>query len=451
MAATPFSTRVATFLGAEAFSAIGSWATIVAIWGYAKFEYDATPGEVALFGVAFSAPPVLLAPVAGTVIDRIGPKATIAGAKVLGLVAALLLLAADDFTALALLSALHGVSMSFFYPALQALPPRIVADEHLARTNALVSLTDELAIVFGPVAAGVSIALFDFRGAFIFDAVTYAVGLAALPLVRLRPIRREEGEDDEPVRFRDAFEGWKLIARSTVLRRVVACTFAVHLLYGAALMCEPIYVDDTLQRSPDVFAALQTVFGITLIGAGLMVARLGERIASFSWVAVGVVASGITAIVYLGTPLIGVAFLGVALWGIATSLISGPSRTVLQRSSPQRAHGRVLSADFWAGGTAELLGLGLAGVLVSALSVPWAVLFLGTGASVTAGLLWLADRRDHASEVAAAADDELVPATAPSEATTPGVSPTSGWRPSTGSAAWPATWCTPPPARAPAP
>ena len=53
--------------------------------------------------------------------------------------------------------------------------------------------------------------------------------------------------------------------------------------------------------------------------------------------------SGLTAIVYLGTPWVVVAFVGVALWGIATTVISGPSRTVLQRSSPQRAHGRVMA------------------------------------------------------------------------------------------------------------
>ncbi|MEQ1788635.1 MAG: hypothetical protein ABL966_16405 [Acidimicrobiales bacterium] len=62
MSATPTSPRVAGFLAAEAVSAIGSWATVVAIWGYAAFEYDASPGEVSLFGIAFSVPGVLLGP-----------------------------------------------------------------------------------------------------------------------------------------------------------------------------------------------------------------------------------------------------------------------------------------------------------------------------------------------------------------------------------------------------
>ena len=407
IAASPRSPRVAGFLLAEALSAIGSWATIVAVWGYAAYEYDASAADVAFFGVAFTLPSVVLGPITGTVIDRVGPKLTMAFAKVIGIVASLALLTASDFRALALLSALHGIAMAFSLPALQSMPPRLVAREHLARTNALVSLTDELAIVLGPVAAGVGIALFGFRGAFVFDALTYALGLVVLPLVHLRPRARADGspasepsgagadDADPPVRFRDAFEGWKLIVRSGMLRRTVSCTFVVHLLYGAALLAEPLYVRDVLHRPESVFAALQTVFGVCLVVGGLVAAKLADRIASFRWVAIGVGGSGVAAIVYLGTPSVLIAFLGVAVWGVFTALISGPSRTVLQRSSPEHTHGRILSADFMAGGTADLLGVALAGALVGAFGVPVAIVGLGTAVAIAAAVLGLADRRDH--------------------------------------------------------
>lgn len=391
--ATPFAPRAAGFLVAEALSAIGSWATIVAIWGYAAYEYGATPGEVALFGIAFSLPGVVLGPVAGAAIDRAGPKLIMGAAKLLGIAAALALLAADDFRSLALLSALHGVAAAFSYPALHAMPPRLVDDRHLARTNSLVALTDELAIVLGPVAAGVGIAAFGFRGAFVFDAVTYAVGLAVLPLVRLRPVAAPGDAADSPVRFRDALEGWRLVLRSGVLRRVVACTFAVHVLYGAALLAEPLYVRDVLHRSESVFAALQTVFGLFLVAGGIVAARLGERVASFGFVALGVGCSGLTAAIYLGTPFVVVSFAGVALWGVATAIIGGPSRTVLHRSSPQRAHGRVLAADLVAGSSAELVGVAAAGVLVGAFGVRLSILGLAATVSAAACWLYLSDRR----------------------------------------------------------
>ena len=86
----------------------------------------------------------------------------------------------------------------------------------------------------GPLVAGVAIALTSFKGAFIVDAATYAIGLAALPLVTLRP-RATSDEDVET----SVLDGFRRIGRTPVLRRTVACTTLVHLLYGAALLIEP--------------------------------------------------------------------------------------------------------------------------------------------------------------------------------------------------------------------
>jgi DHA3 family macrolide efflux protein-like MFS transporter len=386
VSSTPWSPRVAGFLAAEAVSAIGSFATMVVIWGYAAYEFDASATEVSLFGLAFSIPGVLLGPLTGTIVDRVGPKATLAASKVIGIAASLLLLGAGDFVSMALLSALHGVASAFAHPAIQSMPPRLVEDRHLARTNALVSLTDELAIVLGPAAAGFAIAVFGFRGAFVFDALTYALGLVVLPMVRLRKV--EVALDEPPVRFRDALEGWKIVRRTPVLRRIVLCTATVFSLYGLALLAEPLYVRDVLERSEAVFASLQTAFGVCLVAGGLVAARFGERVATFRFVALGVAASGVAAMLYLGTPSIHLAVTGVMFWGVATSAISGPSRTVLQRNAPERAHGRVMATDMLAGNAAMLTGTAVCGPLVGAFGVPWSVAGMGTFALVV-GLLVL--------------------------------------------------------------
>ena len=373
------------FLAAEAVSAIGTWATIVAIWGYAAYEFDATAGDIAGFGIAFSLPPVLLGPFAGAAIDRFGPRRVLGLAKVLGVVASLALLAADDFRTLTVLSALHGVGAAFAVPSLQSLPPRIVPERDLARTNALVSLCDELAIVFGPVAAGVAIGAFGFRGAFVFDAATYALGLVVLPLVQVREVDHDPSAP--PATLRAAFAGWGIVARTPILRRTVLVIGAVNLLYGVALLAEPLYVRDVLERSPGTFAALQTVFGICLVGGGLAVAALHDRLATFGWVSLGVGCSGAAAMVYLGTPSVAVAFLGVALWGVCTAVVAGPSRTLLQRHAAEAVHGRVLATDQVMSSSAQLAGILVAGVLVGAYGVPATIAVLGGLVVVAAAVL----------------------------------------------------------------
>lgn len=388
---SPREPRIVAFLAAETLSAVGSWATLIAIWGYAAFEFDASASEVSIFGLAFGLPGMLLGPLAGAAVDRWGPKATLAAAKVLGVGAALLLLTADSFTTLGLLSALHGIAFTFSLPALQAMPPRLVDDEHLARTNALVSLTDEIALVLGPVVGAGAIAVFGFRGAFVVDAVTYAIGLVALPLVDLRdPVHTDDAEPESG----RVLDGLRRVWRVPVLRRVVACTALVHLLYGAALLVEPLYVRDVLGRSEEVFAGLQAIFGVALVGGGLLVARAGERLASFRVVVAGVVGSGVAAFIYLGTPWLPVAVLGVIIWGLVTALMGGPSRTVIQRATREVEHGRVLAADLMAGSTAEVVGLASLGFLIDAIGIRTSVLILGIAVAAAATALAVADARD---------------------------------------------------------
>jgi MFS family permease len=388
---TPWAPRVATFLVAEAISAIGSFGTMIAIWAYAAYKYDATPAQISLYGVAFALPGVIFGPVSGLIVDRLGSKPVLLYAKLLGVAASIALLFANDFAMLTLLSALHGVGAAFARPALTSMPPRMVDDDNLARTNALVGLTEQLSIVLGPVAAGVSIGLFGFKGAFVFDGFTYALGIFVLPLVPLRAVDPASLDHVEVATspWREAIAGWKVVLQRPLARRVVITSFVIHLLYGTSMLAEPLYVRDVLHRSTTVFASLQTVFGVLLVAGGILAAHVGDRMATFRWVVAGLVGSGITASIYLGTSSLVVAFVGVSLWGACTALIWGPAHTVLQRATPEAAHGRVMAADQLAQNFAMFCGLGLAGVAIGAVGVRSTVAALSVfviGAGIALGL-----------------------------------------------------------------
>ncbi len=391
---TPSPARTGIFLVAESISALGSWATIIVVWAYAAFEFDATGTDVALFGLAFGLPGLVVGPFAGAAVDRFGTRKTLAFSKVVGIIAALLMLTADDFRSLALLTTLHGLVHALAMPALQAMPPQLVESDQLARVNALVSLTDEGAMVFGPLLGATAVATLGFQGAFLVDAATYAVGLIALPVARLRPRRHEEQREG----IGGILKGWRRIRSSPPLARIVVSTGLVHLLYGSALLVEPLYVRDILQESEEVFALLQTVFGLGLVGGGLIVARAGERLARFSVVVVGLAASAAAALLYLTTPWIGVAFAGSIAWGAATALMSGPSRTLIQREVPESEHGRVLAADLMVGSLSEVAGVGLLGFVVDAVGLRQTIVMLAAVVVTGAAGLAVNARRDQKDE-----------------------------------------------------
>lgn len=134
-------------------------------------------------------------------------------------------------------------------------------------------------------------------------------------------------------------------------------------------MLEPLYVRDVLGRSDTVFALLQTVFGVGLVGAGLAIAAVGDRIAQPRYLAIATVLSGATAALYLGTGSLAVAYGAVFLWGVDVAFFYVPAKTLLQRYSPTAAHGRVLSLNQSLEPLAAVVMAPVAGVLVGVVGV----------------------------------------------------------------------------------
>jgi hypothetical protein len=52
----------------HALNGIGSWAALIAIWGYTAYHFDLGPAHLAVLILARGLPPVALGPVAGVVI-----------------------------------------------------------------------------------------------------------------------------------------------------------------------------------------------------------------------------------------------------------------------------------------------------------------------------------------------------------------------------------------------
>lgn len=118
--------------------------------------------------------------------------------------------------------------------------------------------------------------------------------------------------------------------------------------------------------------------------------------ATFGWVLFGLIGSGLTAVVYLGSTELAIAYVGVALWGLFTSLVWGPAHTVLQRATPEAAHGRVMAADQLAQNLAMFLGLGLAGVAIGAKGVRTTIIGLSVFVVSSGVALWFAHSRSRA-------------------------------------------------------
>lgn len=85
-------------------------------------------------------------------------------------------------------SLLATAAATFDQPARQALIPAMVPRDRLVDAFALLNPSRELAILVGPAFAGVLIALGGPGAVYVFDAVTYAVLVVVLALLRVPPL-----------------------------------------------------------------------------------------------------------------------------------------------------------------------------------------------------------------------------------------------------------------------
>ena len=65
----------APLLVGQAVNETGNWIAVIAIWGFASFQFDVGAGDLALLFVVLSVPGALLGPLLGVPIDRLGRAA----------------------------------------------------------------------------------------------------------------------------------------------------------------------------------------------------------------------------------------------------------------------------------------------------------------------------------------------------------------------------------------
>jgi MFS family permease len=392
--------RLALLFAGAALNEIGSWASIIAFWGYAAYRFHSSPGQIALVSIMWSAPGAVFSLVSGWPIDRFGPKVVMIAADLVGVAAALGMVWANTYGMLVVMVLLSGTVGAFGRPAASSLPPRLVDHDDLLLANSLLSLTTQLALVIGPLVASVAISVWSIRAAFMVDAGTFVIGaLTTLPL-RLRPMAPTDAPPSAPS---DLLSGLRLAWRIDTVRRTLLLGLALFCSWGASMVMEPLYVRDVLHRSSAAFGWLQTIFGLGLIVTTLCLPRLGERVVSVRAQALAVLASGAAVVVYLASESLLAAAVGIFLWGVLTALFLPPFYTLLQRATPPDSHGRIMATAGMANGVAGLAATPLAGVLVAAFGVRPTALMVGAGLVLAGASGWVADQGAAKSASRAAA------------------------------------------------
>lgn len=414
-------------------SILGDYLFFIAItfWVYARTGSSLATGAVL---VSSALPLTLFAPLAGCVVDRFDRRRVMLLAEVARGILFLLTLLIIVWRPGALwpiyvVAFAQTALAAFYWPARAAILPQLAPGESLLAANALYQLTDGAARVVAPSLAALALLRTGAAGVVALDAATFVISagcvaaMSPLPRMLIAPPTtvappssavaephdgspgalvgewRRDAQDQGESRQRlvshvrkprnptDAYTG--------PLTAIYALGAAIALVNSALGVLLPIYVRASLHAGPLAYGwlftaqALGDVVVSALLGRGTPTSRSTEKVGARVAISLSLVGSGVALIALALTRALSSALALSFVFGALTAFASVRLLTWLQRSAPAARLGRLLAGFAAAQAFAQLSGLGLAGLLGSAIGArrliaPVGALLVASGGLVEA-------------------------------------------------------------------
>ena len=342
---------------AELLSGLGDgvfWVGMVAaIADQPSFEWLLTATVIARLG-----PRALLSLPAGALVDRTNVRTLLVRcdlARATVMLTAAIALAAGLSPAWALLF----VSASYVLgvptrPGISAALPRVVAEDELAHTNAMICTIRQVMTFVGPL-AGVGVALWSVPATFAVNGLSFAASAMAIASVRasrwgrattVRSVSSGSQEGDV----------WAIAG----LKTLAALTSVMYFVRGAEMVLHVLLVDDLLDAAPSSIGYIAGGVGIGAIAVTPLARRAAarDRAVTSITLSLGLTAAPTAALAVVGQ-VSTAAILAVPI-GAGMVLFEVISVVTIQRTAPAAMAGRAFGAINMASNASKLAGAILA-------------------------------------------------------------------------------------------
>jgi MFS family permease len=373
------------YLWGSGTSTFGTMFTGVATSALAVNTFHVSGIDAGVLRMAGVLPVLLIAPVAGTMVDRLPwPRRILIAAELsafvaVGLFALGLATGVTSFPLLLALTAVLGatttVAASAFFTHLNSLRPR-----HLAEARAKMQTVDSVVGMGASASAGPLIAAFGPLVAMVTDAVSYLLSAASLRSISApdhNPARDTE-RAATPVR-RDLAEGVQILLRSR-LRPVVGYMLLAQAAFTGVAALKAIFILRTLDIPlyyygvPAMGAMAFGVLGSILASRMITAGRSPGRSTVGWWLGSAVSLLILPTAAGPLPALLATATLSLSVMSLCGSAANVTLVALFSESIPERAMGRVNASLMVLGALATLIGAPIAGEVADLLGVRTALL-----------------------------------------------------------------------------
>lgn len=335
-------------------------------------------GSVSLFGlivVAMFLPGIVLAPMAGVLVDRWDRRRLLLSAHLgAGLCSlGLAVVYCADLLGLSAVLALLLLKTSFEIvetPVLAALTTALVPSERLGRANGLLQLGTGLSHIAAPIAAAGLLSIIGMGGVFLVDLGTFVFAMLTLLLLG-RGVGAEAAARERQTRapfLREAVSGFLHLRERSDLAALMGLGALVNLDFGMMQVLFPPLVLN--MGDTRTLGIIESIGGVgLLLGGGLLAVWGGPRrpmegVLGFTF------ALGVMLLLAVARPSLLLAGVGILCVLSAFPFIAGCSQTIWQREISPELQGRMFAIRAMVGNAVMAVSTSLAGPLADRLFEP---------------------------------------------------------------------------------
>lgn len=336
----------------QAASLVGSaLAHFALVWWVTETTGSAT--ALAAAALVAMLPGIMLGPFAGALVDRWNRRRVMVVADgIIALASAwlvwLLSQGRMEMWHVYVVLMVRSLGGSFHWPAMQASTTLMVPKVHLARVAGANQAVRGAVEVAAPPLGALLLTLVPLHTIMAIDVATALLAIVPLIFVVVPQPQRSVSDDGAGLAravWRDVRSGVAYVRAWRSLGALILLATVLNLLLGPAFSLLPLLITNHFQGGAPELAALQSAFGLGLVAGGLLLGVWGGFRKRIHTVLVGVVGTGLGALVLAAVPpewfLVGLGATLVA--GLLNSLCNGAIHAVTQEQVDPAMQGRVMT------------------------------------------------------------------------------------------------------------
>jgi MFS family permease len=373
------------FFAAHAQSCLGTGLAYVAL-PLLAYDRFGSPWAIAAVLLPDLLPAIVLGPLLGALVDRIGWRLCAVVADVLRCIAFVVVMTADSLPVMIAGAAFAGLGTALFHPSALAGLPRLMGDRDDARAAGmgLFSAIDDVGLTAGPALAALLLAVLSPTALMGVNAVTFAISATLLATVVTRGLPAHAAAGAAAARgrslFADARAGVRELASRPEIRTLLGSSTGIVLCVGITNIGEIVLAREVLGVSDTGLAVMVTAGGLGTV-LGSLCARFTTA-GAWAWrqayvigalcMAVELVACGVLHTFWLVVP-------ALALGGFGNGLALVHDRLLLAASTPESLHGRLFALQKTCTSFAFAISFLASGALIAGAGVETAFLVSALG------------------------------------------------------------------------